>query len=151
MDNKGLSYLMSCRKTEDKVVTFAFSLNHFQSLQNAVASLNRLSWQCRTPNLRQNWVTQSSCHNRLNDDNISHTRGPGTRNLMVICFKNSHSLAATAAPLTYNCMSPDLKHHFTLRWVYKLQLSSHYKFEEEFTSNMWSCMLSFLFTQSLVW
>lgn len=142
----------TCRETEVKVVTSACFLNHFQWLQNVMALLNSMSSQYRTPNLKLKWVTQSSCHNRLNDDTISHTRGPGSRNLIVICFKNSHSLAATAAPLTYNCMSWDLKHHFILCWVYKLHLSCHYKVPNEFTSNMWSLIfLFFQFTESLVW
>lgn len=99
-----------------------------------MAPLNSLSWQSRTPNLRQNWVTQSSCSSRMNDDNISHSKRPGTRSIIVICLENSHRLAATAAPLTYNCTSQDLKHHFFLCWVYKLHLSCYHNFPEEFTS-----------------
>lgn len=120
---------------KNQVVTSAYFLNCILSLHNVTALLKSVCPQYRTPNTLLNWVTQSTeCHNRLNDDNFSHTRGPGTRNLIVICFKNSHSLAATGAPVTYNCMSWDLKHHFILLRVYKLHLSCSYIFPKEFTS-----------------
>lgn len=85
------------RQTEVKVLTSACSLNHLQWLQHVTAPLNCPAWQNRTPNVRQNWVKQSSLPQWT-----KHTSRPGTRNLTVVSFRNSHGPGASAAPLTYN-------------------------------------------------
>lgn len=69
----------------------------------------------KTKNKHPMWgktkFTEWVCHNRLNDDDISHPRGQTTKNHTVIRFKNSLGLGATVTSLTFNCSSCHLKRY----------------------------------------
>lgn len=84
------------------------------------------------------------CLTRTNYDTLC-TRTPGIMNLKVIWFKKSHSLSATAAPLTCTVDPP----HGTLirvllhAWEYKIHFACQHNFPEQFTWNVWSRTLFF--------